>query len=68
MGLEVHSQRLTRDDIYLADEAFFTGTAAETIPITKLDGREIGAGKPGPVFAKVLAAFRKRVLTEGTRI
>ncbi|MDR0901495.1 MAG: branched-chain-amino-acid transaminase [Opitutaceae bacterium] len=67
-GVPIREDNLTRYDVWNADEVFLTGTAAETIPITKLDGREIGDGKPGPVFAKVLAAFRKRVLTEGTRI
>lgn len=49
MGLEVVSKRLTRDDIYIADEAFFTGTAAEVTPIRELDNRTIGAGKRGPI-------------------
>jgi branched-chain amino acid aminotransferase len=68
IGVPIREDNLTRYDIWNADEVFLTGTAAETIPIIKLDGREIGDGKPGPVFAKVLAAFRRRVLTEGTRI
>ncbi|MDX1667790.1 MAG: branched-chain amino acid transaminase [Limnobacter sp.] len=49
MGLEVRSKRLTRDDIYIADEAFFTGTAAEVTPIRELDNRTIGAGARGPI-------------------
>lgn len=49
MGLQVVSKRLTRDDIYIADEAFFTGTAAEVTPIRELDNRTIGAGKRGPI-------------------
>jgi branched-chain amino acid aminotransferase len=57
MGLEVHSQRLTRDDIYLADEAFFTGTAAEITPIRELDNRPIGGGRRGPITAKLQAKF-----------
>ncbi|MDR2673589.1 MAG: branched-chain-amino-acid transaminase [Opitutaceae bacterium] len=68
IGVPIREDNLTRYDVWNADEVFLTGTAAETIPITRLDGREIGAGAPGPVFARVLAAFRKRVLTEGTRI
>ena len=43
-------------------------TGAEVIPVVKLDGREIGTGKPGPVTQRVMGAFRKRVLVEGTRI
>ncbi|MCL2589787.1 MAG: branched-chain amino acid transaminase [Betaproteobacteria bacterium] len=57
MGLEVLSRRLTRDDIYLADEAFFTGTAAEITPIRELDNRPIGGGYRGPVTAKLQAKF-----------
>jgi len=59
---------LTRYDVWNADEVFLTGTGAEVIPVVKLDGREIGTGKPGPIFARVLEAFRRRVLTDGTRI
>ena len=57
LGLKVHARRMTRDDIYIADEAFFTGTAAEVTPIRELDGRAIGAGKRGPVTAKLQKAF-----------
>ncbi len=53
LGYEVVSKRLTRDDIYIADEAFFSGTAAEITPIRELDGRVIGAGKRGPLTAKI---------------
>ncbi|MBL8445556.1 MAG: branched-chain amino acid transaminase [Zoogloeaceae bacterium] len=56
-GLEVQSKRLTRDDIYIADEAFFTGTAAEVTPIRELDSRVIGEGKRGPITAKIQARF-----------
>jgi branched-chain amino acid aminotransferase len=48
-GVEVVEERFTRDEVYIADEAFFTGTAAEVTPIRSLDDRTIGAGKPGPV-------------------
>ncbi|MCC6608267.1 MAG: branched-chain amino acid transaminase [Burkholderiales bacterium] len=57
LGQEVITRRLTRDDIYIADEAFFTGTAAEVTPIRELDGRAIGIGKRGPVTAKLQKAF-----------
>ncbi len=57
MGLEVLEQRFTKDDFYLADEAFFTGTAAEVTPIRELDGRKIGAGSRGPVTEKLQKAF-----------
>ncbi|MDY0012613.1 MAG: branched-chain amino acid transaminase [Rhodocyclaceae bacterium] len=56
-GLEVVSKRITRDDIYLADEAFFTGTAAEVTPIRELDNRTIGAGRRGPITQKIQARF-----------
>jgi len=57
MGLEVLSQPLTRDDVYLADEAFFTGTAAEITPIRELDGRTIGQGHRGPVTERIQNRF-----------
>ena len=57
LGYEVTAKRLTRDDIYLADEAFFTGTAAEVTPIRELDSRQIGAGKRGPVTEKIQSLF-----------
>jgi branched-chain amino acid aminotransferase len=57
LGLEVHARRITRDDIYIADEAFFTGTAAEVTPIRELDNRPIGAGRRGPVTAKLQSMF-----------
>ena len=57
LGLRVESRRLTRDDLYIADEAFFTGTAAEVTPIREIDGRQIGAGERGPVTAQVQKAF-----------
>ncbi|HKB89116.1 MAG TPA: branched-chain-amino-acid transaminase [Opitutaceae bacterium] len=59
---------LTRYDVWNADECFLTGTAAEVIPVVKLDGREIGDGKPGAITNRVLEAFRRRVLIEGTRL
>jgi len=50
-GYEVREKRITRDEVYVADEAFFTGTAAEVTPIRELDGRMIGCGSRGPVTA-----------------
>ena len=49
MGVEVREKRITRDEVYIADEAFFTGTAAEVLPIKSLDGRKIGCGSRGPL-------------------
>ena len=68
LGIPMREADLTRYDIWCADECFLSGTGAEVIPVVKLDGRVIGTGKPGPVTARVLAAFRKKVLVEGTRI
>jgi len=53
MGLEVIEKQITRDEIYTADEAFFTGTAAEVTPIASLDDREIGNGSRGPITADI---------------
>jgi len=52
-GYEVREKRITRDEIYIADEAFFTGTAAEVLPIRELDNRVIGAGARGPITARL---------------
>jgi branched-chain amino acid aminotransferase len=57
LGYKVVAKRLTRDDIYIADEAFFTGTAAEVTPIRELDNRTIGSGSRGPVTAKLQSLF-----------
>jgi branched-chain amino acid aminotransferase len=57
LGWSVQSAPMTRDDVYLAEEAFFSGTAAEITPIRELDGRTIGAGRRGPVTEKIQSAF-----------
>lgn len=57
LGYTVSQQPMTRDDVYLADEAFFTGTAAEITPIRELDGRPIGAGTRGPITEKIQTLF-----------
>lgn len=56
-GLEVIEKRITRDEVYIADEAFFTGTAAEVTPIRELDNRPIGSGSRGPITAKLQSMF-----------
>ncbi|WP_167143146.1 branched-chain-amino-acid transaminase [Pseudomonas sp. OTU750018] len=56
-GLEVVEKRITRDEVYIADEAFFTGTAAEVTPIREVDGRQIGAGRRGPITEKLQTAY-----------
>ncbi|HYC45082.1 MAG TPA: branched-chain amino acid transaminase [Burkholderiales bacterium] len=57
MGYKVQAKRITRDDLYIADEAFFTGTAAEVTPIREVDGRTIGEGKRGPITTRIQKAF-----------
>ena len=57
LGLSVIEKRITRDEIYCADEAFFTGTAAEVTPIRELDDRVIGQGRRGPVTEKIQSLF-----------
>lgn len=57
LGIEVVEKRITRDEVYIADEAFFTGTAAEVTPIREVDGRQIGAGHRGPVTEKLQKAY-----------
>jgi len=56
-GLNFEAERFTRDELYIADEAFFTGTAAEITPIREVDKRMIGQGKPGPVTKKLQSRF-----------
>jgi len=57
IGLQVIEKRITRDEVYSADEAFFTGTAAEVTPIRELDNRAIGEGKRGPVTTQLQTMF-----------
>jgi len=67
-GIECAEEPFTRHDVFVADECFLTGTAAEVIPVTKLDGRKIGTGMPGPLTKQLIAEFRKRVTVEGTPV
>ncbi|MBO6558271.1 MAG: branched-chain amino acid transaminase [Pseudomonadales bacterium] len=62
LGLTVTERRITRDEVYVADEAFFTGTAAEVLPIRELDGRTIGSGKRGPVTEKLQTMYFDQVM------
>jgi len=57
MGYQVVVKRITRDEVYIADEAFFTGSAAEVTPIRELDNRNIGSGSRGPVTEKLQSAY-----------
>jgi branched-chain amino acid aminotransferase len=66
LGISIREMSMARYDIYTADESFLTGTAAETIPMVKLDEREIGDGKPGPISLRLIEAYRQKVRSEGT--
>ncbi len=61
LGIRVQEKRITRDEVYIADEAFFTGTAAEVTPIRELDGRRIGTGQRGPITACLQTLFFDQV-------
>lgn len=65
--LEVREEIMTRHDLFNSDESFLTGTAAEIIPVVKVDGRAIGNGKPGKITARLLNGFRQLTKTEGVR-
>ena len=60
-GLSVHEKRITRDEVYIADEAFFTGTAAEVTPIREIDDRPIGSGTRGPITERLQALYFDQV-------
>jgi len=66
IGIPCREANLTRYDLWVAEELFLTGTAAEIIPIVEVDARSIGNGQPGPVTGQFLDAFRQRVGSEGT--
>ena len=68
VGLDVSEKLLTRYDLYNADECFLTGTAAEIVPVTLIDGRTIGNGKSGILTCKIRKEFHNLVLKEGTPI
>jgi branched-chain amino acid aminotransferase len=66
--LKVVEADFTRHDIFVADECFLTGTAAEIVPVVKADGRIIGNGKPGPITMRIVARFREMTQKTGTPI
>jgi len=66
-GHTVVEERFTRDEVYIADEAFFTGTAAEVTPVRELDDRAIGSGKPGPVTMEMQKAYFALIRGEDAR-
>ena len=61
LNLQILERRITRDEVYIADEAFFTGTAAEVLPIQSLDGRRIGSGSRGTITEKIQKAYFDQV-------
>ncbi|MCR4400067.1 MAG: aminotransferase class IV, partial [Syntrophomonadaceae bacterium] len=67
-GIKVLETAFPRYDLFTADECFLTGTAAELIPVVKIDNRVIGDGKPGPVFYQLLEDFRELVKVDGIDI
>src|SRR5438309_7455777 len=66
--IKVMEADFTRHDIFVADECFLTGTAAEIVPVVKADGRIIGNGKPGPITTRIIARFREMTHQTGTPI
>jgi branched-chain amino acid aminotransferase len=68
MGIKVEEKVFTRYEVFTADECFLSGTAAEAIPVVKVDGRIIGGGKPGPITRKLMVAFKELIKTEGEKI
>jgi branched-chain amino acid aminotransferase len=68
LGLPIKEEPFTLHDVYTADEAFLTGTAAEVIAVREVDGRIIGEGKAGPITTKLLQEFRNIVEVDGVKI
>jgi branched-chain amino acid aminotransferase len=67
-GFKISETNITRHDVFIADECFLTGTAAEVIPVIKADGRVIGTGKPGAMSTRIIARFRELTGDTGTPI
>jgi branched-chain amino acid aminotransferase len=65
--IPTHEHVFTRHELYIADECFLTGTAAEIIPVVKVDGRAIGTGKPGKLTVSLMKKFRELTKKEGVR-
>jgi len=65
--ISVHEHVLTRHEVYNADECFLTGTAAEIIPVVKVDGREIGTGKPGELTWELIGKFKQLTKKVGVK-
>jgi len=65
--IKVAERLITRHEVYTADECFLTGTAAEVIPVVKVDGRVIGSGNPGPVTQKLIKLFKAATVKDGVK-
>ncbi|MEW6008733.1 MAG: branched-chain-amino-acid transaminase [Candidatus Omnitrophota bacterium] len=65
--IPAHEHVITRHEVYISDECFLTGTAAEIVPVVKVDGRVIGDGKPGKITALISKEFKKLTKTEGVK-
>jgi branched-chain amino acid aminotransferase len=63
----VHEHVITRHEVYISDECFLTGTAAEIIPVVEVDGRKIGSGKPGRLSLRLMKEFKELTKKEGVR-
>jgi branched-chain amino acid aminotransferase len=68
LGIKAKEPNLTRYDLYNADEVFITGTAAEVVPVVKIDGRQIGSGKPGKLTKKLIKAYQDLTNSTGEAI
>src|SRR6266487_2572240 len=68
LGIKITEVDITRHDVFVADECFLTGTAAEIVPVVKADGRLIGNGKPGAITTRTIARFREMTRETGTPI
>ena len=68
MGIECVERDMALFDVYAAEEAFLTGTAAEVVPVTKVDERKIGSGEPGQITKRIIARYRELTSTEGTPV
>ena len=67
LKIPTHEHVLTRHELYISDECFLTGTAAEVVPVVKVDGREIGSAKPGAITVRIMKEFKKLTQTEGIK-
>ena len=67
-GIEVKQLVMTRHDFFIADECFLTGTAAEIVPVVRVDGRLIGDGRPGPMTLELMAEYHRLTREEGVLV